>query len=84
MNKDCGSNSGVECQPSKLFVAGSNPVTRSNFQPSGCINNKKLPEGWTMPQNHYNIELNQGDTFSLNLTVKEANGSLKKIGRAHV
>ena len=32
MNKDCGYNSGVECQPSKLFVAGSNPVTRSNFR----------------------------------------------------
>ena len=25
----CGYNSVVECQPSKLFVAGSNPVTRS-------------------------------------------------------
>ena len=32
MNKDCGYNSGVECQPSKLFVAGSNPVARSNFR----------------------------------------------------
>ena len=26
---DCGSNSGVESQPSKLLVAGSNPVSRS-------------------------------------------------------
>ena len=26
----CGSNSGVESQPSKLLVAGSNPVSRSN------------------------------------------------------
>jgi hypothetical protein len=32
MKKDCGYNSGVECQPSKLFVAGSNPVARSNFR----------------------------------------------------
>ena len=32
-----------------------------------------------MPQNHYNIELNQGDTLSLNLTVKESNGSLKSL-----
>ena len=31
-----GSNSGVESQPSKLLVAGSNPVSRSksSFQPS--------------------------------------------------
>ena len=27
----CGCNSVVECQPSKLFVAGSIPVTRSKF-----------------------------------------------------
>jgi hypothetical protein len=32
MKKDCGYNSGVECQPSKLFVAGSNPVARSKFR----------------------------------------------------
>ena len=32
-----------------------------------------------MPSNKYNIEMNQGDTFSLNLTVKEANGSLKTL-----
>ena len=32
MKKDCGYNSGVECQPSKLFVAGSNPVARSNLR----------------------------------------------------
>jgi len=32
MNKDCGGNSGVECQPSKLFVAGSSPVHRSKFR----------------------------------------------------
>jgi len=31
-NKDCGRNSVVECQPSKLFVAGSNPVARSIFR----------------------------------------------------
>ena len=28
--RTCGSNSGVESQPSKLLVAGSNPVSRSN------------------------------------------------------
>lgn len=32
-----------------------------------------------MPQNNYNIELNQGDTFSLNLTVKNPSGSLKNL-----
>ena len=32
MNKNCGYNSGVECQPSKLFVAGSNPVARSRYR----------------------------------------------------
>ena len=32
MKKNCGYNSGVECQPSKLFVAGSNPVARSNLR----------------------------------------------------
>jgi len=31
VSKDCGYNSGVECQPSKLFVAGSNPVARSKY-----------------------------------------------------
>ena len=31
MNDECGYNSGVECQPSKLFVAGSNPVARSKL-----------------------------------------------------
>ena len=29
---NCGSNSGVESQPSKLLVAGSNPVSRSNSE----------------------------------------------------
>jgi hypothetical protein len=29
-SKKGGSNSGVESQPSKLLVAGSNPVSRSN------------------------------------------------------
>ena len=29
--KQCGCNSVVECQPSKLFVAGSIPVARSNL-----------------------------------------------------
>jgi hypothetical protein len=29
MQEKCGSNSGVESQPSKLLVAGSNPVSRS-------------------------------------------------------
>src|SRR6266508_4790612 len=29
---ECGSNSGVESQPSKLLVAGSIPVSRSNGQ----------------------------------------------------
>ncbi len=29
----CGSNSVVECLPSKQGVAGSNPVSRSNFFP---------------------------------------------------
>ena len=32
----CGSNSGVESQPSKLLVAGSNPVSRSKSSPSGA------------------------------------------------
>ena len=32
-----------------------------------------------MPNNKYNIEMNQGDTFSLNLTVKESNGALKSL-----
>jgi hypothetical protein len=32
MKKDCGYNSEVECQPSKLFVAGSNPVARSKLR----------------------------------------------------
>ena len=32
-----------------------------------------------MPNNNYNIEMNQGDTFSLNLTVKESNGALKSL-----
>ena len=32
MKKNCGYNSGVECQPSKLFVAGSNPVARSKYR----------------------------------------------------
>ena len=30
----CGSNSGVESQPSKLLVAGSNPVSRSSLRGS--------------------------------------------------
>lgn len=28
----CGSNSAVECNLAKVEVAGSNPVSRSNFQ----------------------------------------------------
>jgi hypothetical protein len=32
-----------------------------------------------MPDNKYNIEFFQGSTFSLNLTVKNANGSLKDL-----
>lgn len=32
-----------------------------------------------MPSNKYNIELVQGDTFSLNLTVKEANNAPKNL-----
>src|SRR6266704_204892 len=31
-----GSNSGVESQPSKLLVAGSNPVSRSSSLAVGC------------------------------------------------
>ena len=36
----CGSNSGVESQPSKLLVAGSNPVSRSTRRESGNGNRK--------------------------------------------
>lgn len=32
-----------------------------------------------MPDNKYSIDINQGDTFFLNLTVKEANGALKNL-----
>jgi len=32
-----------------------------------------------MLENKYSIEMVQGDTFSLNLTVKEANGALKNL-----
>jgi hypothetical protein len=32
-----------------------------------------------MPDNKYNIEFFQGSTFSLNLTVKNSNGSLKDL-----
>mgnify|MGYP003337507903 CR=1 FL=1 len=32
-----------------------------------------------MPQNNYNIELMPGDTFSLNLTVKNSSGSLRNL-----
>jgi hypothetical protein len=36
----CGSNSGVESQPSKLLVAGSNPVSRSTSREPGDGNRK--------------------------------------------
>lgn len=32
-----------------------------------------------MSSNKYDIDMNQGDTFALNLTVKEANGALKNL-----
>lgn len=32
-----------------------------------------------MPNNKYDIEMNQGDTFALNLIVKEANCALKDL-----
>ena len=49
-----GSNSVVECHPSKVDVAGSNPVSRSNFSPffRGKERAKAafLPvKGWLLP-----------------------------------
>src|SRR5512141_1568370 len=39
-----GSNSGVESQPSKLLVAGSNPVSRSNHRTTGKVERARCLE----------------------------------------
>ena len=41
----CGSNSGVESQPSKLLVAGSNPVSRSTHSTAPTTNRGVAPTG---------------------------------------
>ena len=46
MTSSRGSNSGVESQPSKLLVAGSNPVSRSSFRISkGILTSSTLSQG---------------------------------------
>ena len=51
-NNHRGSNSGVESQPSKLLVAGSNPVSRSSFGIAGRAASVRLSRS-----HHHGIQL---------------------------